>query len=1135
MATFAIASNYGFLAKLPRSLWGMAVAACVIITPVSALAQSNDAPYAATEKPCYTTIKKTDEQLVLSFSPDCDLRRLARAFPIYEDGKSISTQRYLQSLYAMNGRDRTDGAKPTVGRGCVRPGKPSPDATPGELAACPDGLMNYYATPTDDSMARIIVPFARALTYEEKLAKRVKELEAENAALKKGEAPAAKQDKPADDKALAASKAEADKKLSVANAALAAATAENEHQSFWLTVFVLFAAISSALATLFAILWYRADKKRPVKYVDRIKEVEVVREVRVEGDWTEREKKLTDAFEQVVQDKLRAKDKELTNAMARANTFADERDQAVAAAKRGNEELAKLRTQTANDARRIGELESERDQALDTAQKSQKILAVRPASDPSVDILKQRIAQLEAQVSRPVEGSAHGLAEDKFAAEARASQFERELKQTTAERDAAQAALDSSQDEVRRLKDANEFLASEKEELLSQRNRAYLERDRAKAETDKQSDRVKVLEGQLAQVTQERDTARTGNQDLRDQLETFRADATKVRSSIAPPVRAPATDDSEVVAALKRELADKDKMIEDFKSTFNSMRPPPADSLSSVIPPGPPKAPEGVMAGTAISSVTSGKSDAEITVAQNDNDTDEVVVLETLRDHLSALGQAQHRHAALKAQLDSLESIVQVAKRALEDAAHDDAKRHGQERLSRAEVRAAEVQVQCAAAQDELEELKRLGANRGYDAFRLADAPQPSSVQSEAALSEGLAKAIEDCRDIIVPPTYRWPAPQIGSETQHERDVLFEAAKESIILMGADPAGLKDKSAGEIANQLKTRAVSVAATASHNSQSFTTAHERALQLESVLAEEREAAAKVQQSYKALEREHEQAVMQKVALRDALLNANKLKRELQRRFDHAVEERRNFLEAQTPRTSEERLALAELRVAEAERETANLQSQLSQLLGENSAYRDHFEELERVRGSAGQEIAAKEVWDRQKQGIYNCLAALELGRSGDTTPGARADAEQAALKPPAVPKGDFRIKVQQRLALAEWGEVQSLFKTLVTDMSSRLQRGDRLVYLVQTEEDLYGLHEFLCMPLEYASTVDRSLIVRVDEVQRVHHAADPQCRRRNNDESVSVVRATRTLRPQERASETPEELQDLLGNGGRSPS
>ena len=168
------ASALLFAKRTARTL-PLVLAALMLVS--NAWAQS-DNPYGA-DRPCVRVTERASDHLVVAHNPNCDLRAIPRTYPQVdpETNKPLPMQTQLRSLYAANQDRMVDGKKirRTVMRGCVRPGKPSPDADAEERSACPDGLMNYYSAPADDSMAMVTVPFAPALTYGtrmEKLGKR---------------------------------------------------------------------------------------------------------------------------------------------------------------------------------------------------------------------------------------------------------------------------------------------------------------------------------------------------------------------------------------------------------------------------------------------------------------------------------------------------------------------------------------------------------------------------------------------------------------------------------------------------------------------------------------------------------------------------------------------------------------------------------------------------------------------------------------------------------------------------------------------------------------------------------------------------------------------------------------------------
>jgi len=119
---------------------------------------------------CIKEVSRSDSQVVVLHNPECDLRVLPRMYPLRDAaGKVLPTQVQLRSIYAANQTRVVDGVKVryTVMRACVRPGKPSADADEEEKQICPDGLMNYFSAPSDDSAAKIVIPFERELTPAE--------------------------------------------------------------------------------------------------------------------------------------------------------------------------------------------------------------------------------------------------------------------------------------------------------------------------------------------------------------------------------------------------------------------------------------------------------------------------------------------------------------------------------------------------------------------------------------------------------------------------------------------------------------------------------------------------------------------------------------------------------------------------------------------------------------------------------------------------------------------------------------------------------------------------------------------------------------------------------------------------------
>lgn len=153
------------LAKRAVGTLPLAMAAFLLVP--NAWAGPADDPY--TDRPCIQVMKRASDHVVISHNPSCDLREVARMFPLVnaETGKPLPMQVQLRSLYAANQTRTVDGKKIryTVLRGCVRPGKPSADADQDELNACRDGLMNYFSAPDRDSTAILTVPFTPKLTY----------------------------------------------------------------------------------------------------------------------------------------------------------------------------------------------------------------------------------------------------------------------------------------------------------------------------------------------------------------------------------------------------------------------------------------------------------------------------------------------------------------------------------------------------------------------------------------------------------------------------------------------------------------------------------------------------------------------------------------------------------------------------------------------------------------------------------------------------------------------------------------------------------------------------------------------------------------------------------------------------------
>ncbi len=153
----ATISTFLVLIMLPRAAWAQRV-------------KSDPNP----EKPCVTKLAQTESMYRVAFHPYCDLRELVRTFPVLnEAGKPLPMQEQLRNIFEANKDREVAGVKVrhTVMRGCVLAGKPSPDADAEEKQYCPNGLVNYFAAPANDSIAIIEVPRSRLLTYTEKLEK----------------------------------------------------------------------------------------------------------------------------------------------------------------------------------------------------------------------------------------------------------------------------------------------------------------------------------------------------------------------------------------------------------------------------------------------------------------------------------------------------------------------------------------------------------------------------------------------------------------------------------------------------------------------------------------------------------------------------------------------------------------------------------------------------------------------------------------------------------------------------------------------------------------------------------------------------------------------------------------------------
>lgn len=148
--------TFAVLIMLPRAAWSQRVA-------------SDPSP----ETPCVTRLGQSEAMTRVAFHPWCDLRELVRTLPVLDEtGKALPKQVQLRNIYEANKDRVVDGVKirHTVMRGCVLAGKPSSDADEEEKQYC-TGLVNYFAAPSNDSIAIIEVPRSKLLSHTEKLEK----------------------------------------------------------------------------------------------------------------------------------------------------------------------------------------------------------------------------------------------------------------------------------------------------------------------------------------------------------------------------------------------------------------------------------------------------------------------------------------------------------------------------------------------------------------------------------------------------------------------------------------------------------------------------------------------------------------------------------------------------------------------------------------------------------------------------------------------------------------------------------------------------------------------------------------------------------------------------------------------------
>lgn len=1161
----SVADFRRLLSSLPVTLLSLVVAACVLITPVSALAQTNDAPYGEPEKVCYRMIKRTDEQIVLSFNPYCDLRRLAYAFPIRdEDGKAISVQKYLQSLYAVNGRFRTDGLKSSVKGGCVRPGKPSPDATPGELAACPDGLMNYYATPSDDSMATIIVPSARQLTYEEKLNKRIKELEKENAELKQGkpaEPPAASQPDAAKPTAAAPAAKPADNgpEMASVKADNDKLRAENVSLINWtyLLASTIFLLLAMLCVTLF--MWWRADKKRPVKRV----------RVFDQTAWDKREKKLTEALQSTMDAKV-----------AEIRTLQSERDEAVQKSVTLGQEMAEktkelqvVRASVASKDKEIATLTEERDKVVQTigalqsdlSQKTKELQEERDSKDPAqqdVDVqqmardlmacklrthrLSEEKAGLTGQLET-VRTFADQLADANRICNAQLTDVQSELTAVKQERDQAQGQVKSLGEQLAAKQQELQGATSALEAFKADAASAIRGKEQAERQIDSLQAQLATVSQPEAQSSQPSDGVSSASGDSAQDQTTIQELELQVRTLSSDKVEL----EGKLVAMTERAKG-AEQTIRDFQSSFgHSSQPPSAKNLSAVTPPDQSLAPEGAKGGTDYSTETrdrdatvqnsavasgsgsenSDPHDTEINAAEREAAVQVAVVLEQLREYLSQNLRAKEARDNLLSRINYLSTVSEETEREVLD--HDgDAKvvSEGRAKIKRVRDHIAKLREDLVEANGQLSKLKKFGREACFCEFAFSQPEENPDKRIERLVGACRQKAFDDLHDPSSPIYNCLPVTQDKKEHE-EFEVLLEAVKRANSMLGEDPQKSKNMDAPQLAVSICTRAMTVMGKASSDSQSFDTAKQRVEQVESTLAEEREKCAtertkafRLANECEDLRQEVSTLKNEKESLETRLANVLE---NYQRDATRAREEHEKIKER--GRTPESRLALANLRVAEADQRAAEARYASDAMRQDNQV----------VQGVVQRLLGLLVSNTGEPVDLHDQKVAAELQRLNDSL---RKVSSRLNLRPNPVPESpsesrmqmravskvsspEVRTALENRLSKAEWGEVQYLAKLMMRETVMRRKQHAGNVFMVDTTEELFMLHDFLHMPVECGRQVDREYTVQVP-VPQLYHLSDPRCAEPTNGSS-GMLSSPGTMRPSSQEQPVPPELGDLL--------
>lgn len=144
--------------------------AFLALTFVSLAAMAQEHPYQASPN-CLTVLERDREidgnhYAVITFSKDaenCELRNAYKLFPLEKDGKRLTMQEWMNQTYHAN-RKIAESTKrlSMVGKGCVitYDRKPPSFALEEEKGAgwCPNGVMNYYAVPSNGWKAPVYIP-----------------------------------------------------------------------------------------------------------------------------------------------------------------------------------------------------------------------------------------------------------------------------------------------------------------------------------------------------------------------------------------------------------------------------------------------------------------------------------------------------------------------------------------------------------------------------------------------------------------------------------------------------------------------------------------------------------------------------------------------------------------------------------------------------------------------------------------------------------------------------------------------------------------------------------------------------------------------------------------------------------------